>query len=268
MYSAGGMATAIVTSPLDVLRTRLQGDFYSSASNSSNSPLHNIRRGLFSSITTPILETLSILRSIVVTESYSGLFRGLGPSITGVVPASAIKFYTYGNSKRLLETELGWERDSILLNGTAAGMAGIATGTATNPIWLVKTRLQLDKTYSTAATAEKKTEGVERKYKSSMDCVKQVYRQEGIKGFYKGLTASYLGAAETTLHLGLYEQMKIWAKRRKERGRDTVMDKVAEWTGSSGAAGLSKLLVGLVAYPHEVLFASFIKKPVVGIVKY
>ncbi len=30
-------------------------------------------------------------------------------------------------------------------------------------------------------------------YKGTWDCVKRVYREEGFRGFYKGLTASYLG---------------------------------------------------------------------------
>ena len=31
------------------------------------------------------------------------------------------------------------------------------------------------------------------KYKNSIDCVRRVFKEEGIRGFYKGLTASYIG---------------------------------------------------------------------------
>ena len=49
------------------------------------------------------------------------------------------------------------------------------TGTATNPIWLVKTRLQLDRNKAT----NDPTRG--RQYKNSWDVVKQTLRHEGIE---------------------------------------------------------------------------------------
>jgi solute carrier family 25, member 33/36 len=70
----------------------------------------------------------------------------------------------------------------------------------TNPIRLVKTRLQLDRLRATDAGGE---------YKSSLDCVSKVIRRERIKGLYRGLSAGCLGVLETTLHLVIYEQMKI-----------------------------------------------------------
>jgi hypothetical protein len=56
--------------------------------------------------------------------------------------------------------------------------------TAVAPIWLIKTRLQLQ-------TNEMKRQGLA--YKGSLDCIRRVYREEGLRGFYKGLAASYLG---------------------------------------------------------------------------
>ncbi|THW01472.1 hypothetical protein D6D25_08720 [Aureobasidium pullulans] len=34
-------------------------------------------------------------------QGWRGLYTGLGPSILGIAPATAIKFYTYGNCKRI-----------------------------------------------------------------------------------------------------------------------------------------------------------------------
>lgn len=125
----------------------------------------------------------------------------------------------------------------------AAATAGVATSTATNPIWLVKTRLQLDR-----STAEK----TRRQYKNAFDCMRQVVRQEGIKGLYRGLGASYLGVTESTLHRVLHEQMKIILKRGPDRNQ-TFWDRATDLGGRIGAAGSSKLLAVLVAYPHEVI---------------
>lgn len=85
-----------------------------------------------------------------------------------------------------------------MVHAQAAMAAGMATATATNPIWLVKTRLQLDALNTQAA-------GTPRRYANSLDCVRQVLQKEGIGGLYRGLSASYLGTIETMLHLVLYE---------------------------------------------------------------
>lgn len=56
--------------------------------------------------------------------------------------------------------------------------------TVVAPIWLIKTRLQLQ-------TNEMKRQGLA--YSGSLDCIRRVYKEEGLRGFYKGLAASYLG---------------------------------------------------------------------------
>ena len=233
----GGMATAIFTSPLDVLRTRLQGEFYRSAT-----ALHTSATGPIQLVGLHFRETFRILASIPQLEGWRGLFRGLGPSLVGVVPATAIKFYTYGNCKRMVSEALQCDQDAIIVPAISAAAAGIVTATATNPIWLVKTRLQLDR-----SSVEKTGSRSELQYKNSIDCVRQVLRQEGIKGLFRGVTASYLGAAETTLHLVLYEQLKSLLSKR-----DHGTKREDTGAGISAAAGFSKLIAGLVAYPHEV----------------
>ena len=79
----------MATSPLDVVRTRLQTDFYRTHRSSGNSPLHYVH------------ETSQILSSIRRIEGWRGFHRGLGPGLTGIVPANGVKFFTYGNCKRL-----------------------------------------------------------------------------------------------------------------------------------------------------------------------
>ncbi|KAI9819797.1 MAG: hypothetical protein M1832_003872 [Thelocarpon impressellum] len=250
--ASGGMVTALLTSPLDVLRTRLQSDFYSPPTSRPSapppSPYHRLRA--------PLRETFAILSAIQRVEGWRGLFRGLGPNLTGVVPASAIKFYTYGNCKRIASEYLNLSKDAVAVHIIAAATAGIVTSTATNPIWLIKTRLQLDKSSS---------EGVQRRYKNSLDCFAQTIRQEGIRGLYRGLSASYLGAAETTLHLVLYEQMKIVlssSPRQRGDGKPTAWERAQDWLGLGGAAGASKIIAGLIAYPHEVMRTRLRQVPV------
>lgn len=240
------MVTAFLTSPLDVLKTRLQSDFYQSQLKKANPNL-----SLYKSSLLHFRETFGILFSIHRLEGWRGLFKGLGPSLTGVVPATAIKFYAYGNCKTLFPQILGCEENTTFVHALSAATAGVVTGTATNPIWLVKTRLQLDK----SRMRESGSSSVPQ-YKNSFDCVKQVIRQEGVKGLYRGLTASYLGVIETTLHLAMYERMKGSLTNNNVNRDGQPSNKAAQGIALSGAAGFSKLLAVLIAYPHEVRLIS------------
>lgn len=207
---SGGLATSLLTSPLDVLRTRLQSDFYHIPPQSTPRISHPLKHTqnttqtrLFDVSLRHTRETFQIIESIRHTEGWRGFFRGLGPSLAGVVPATAIKFYVYGNCKRLGARMMGCGEDAAIVHAQAAVLAGLATSTATNPIWVVKTRLQLDRSQTEVSRI------TTRRYKNSLDCVRQILQQEGIKGMYRGLSASYLGTVETALHLVLYERLKV-----------------------------------------------------------
>ncbi|KAI9733332.1 MAG: hypothetical protein M1834_003416 [Cirrosporium novae-zelandiae] len=254
----GGMTAATLTSPLDVLKTRLQSDFYQSqltASRAARNIPHPSVLPFHRSLLLHVRETFSILFSIHRVEGWRALFKGLGPNLTGVVPARAINFYAYGNGKRLISQYFNHGDEAAWVHLCAAACAGIVTGTATNPIWLVKTRLQLDKSKAEKLGGDTH---LNRQYRNSWDCIQQTVRGEGVRGLYRGLSASYLGVSESTLQWVLYEQMKMYLRRREENlvtsGRDrTPWDNTVNWTGKVGAAGTAKLFAAVVTYPHEVV---------------
>jgi solute carrier family 25 protein 33/36 len=248
----GGMASATLTAPLDVLKTRLQSTYYQQHLATVRTarglpPIETMSFGRSSLL--HIRETGEILWQVPKVEGWRALFKGLGPNLIGVVPARAINFYTYGNGKRVISTYFNNGQESAWVHLCAAASAGIITGTATNPIWLVKTRLQLDKNTH--------TDGRGRQYKNAVDCIMQTVRKEGVRGLYKGLSASYLGVTESTLQWTMYEQMKIYLARREERVANsglplTTWDHTVSWTGKISAAGVAKFIAALVTYPHEV----------------
>lgn len=256
------MTAATLTSPLDVLKTRLQSDFYQhqlAASRAARGvpPLSEL--SFYRTSLLHIRETFQILLAIPKVEGPRALFKGLGPNLIGVVPARAINFFAYGNGKRIISQNFNDGKEAAWVHLLAAAQAGIVTGTATNPIWLVKTRLQLDKSHAERAGG--------RQYKNALDCTMQTVRAEGIKGLYRGLTASYLGVTESTMQWVLYEQMKSWLANREERllasGRQpTAWDETVAWTGRLGAAGGAKFIAALVTYPHEVVRTRLRQAPV------
>lgn len=247
VFRAGGMAAALLTSPLDVVRTRLQSDFHRpqlATPGSQNSLVSRLL--LFLRLPELHFRTkLQLLSSIYRVEGWSTFFKGLGPNILAVAPSTAMKFFIYSNSKRVVSQKLFGGRETALAPLLAAATAGIATSATTNPIWLVKTRLQLDK-----SVAEK----TGRKYKSIFDCIVQITRQEGISGFYQGMSSSYLGVAEFAIHLALYEQMKILLRKYSDGSQTSIWHQAVDLGGKIGAAVTSKFFAVMVTYPYGVRY--------------
>lgn len=77
--------------------------------------------------------------------------------------------------------------------------AGVTVATITCPLWLVKTRMQL----------QSQVPGAQRRYRNSFHCVAEVIKNEGFFALYRGLGASYLGVMEGTLQFVIYEQLKL-----------------------------------------------------------
>lgn len=193
--------------------------------------------GPISAIAFHIRGTLNVLTSIYVKEGMSALWKGVGATVVGVMPSRAIYFSTYAKTKHFL-TDRNDGKEGALIHLSAAASAGIATATATNPIWLIKTRMQLQQSHNII-------------YKNSWDCLKKVVSNEGIRGLYKGLSASYLGVAEGTIQWVLYEKMKKYLRSQEAAGNRNGTG--PGWLNYFLAAAGSKLFAATLTYPHEVL---------------
>jgi solute carrier family 25, member 33/36 len=202
--------------------------------NTSTSASMLLRRTApLNSIVHHIRGTLSVLNSIYVKEGMGALWKGVGATVVGVMPSRAIYFSTYAKTKHVLVDRNGG-KEGALIHLAAAAAAGIATATATNPIWLIKTRMQLQESHA-------------RVYSSSWDCLRRVIATEGVRGLYKGLSASYLGVAEGTIQWVLYERLKTHLKSKE------ITNPSTEWLNYFFAAAGSKLFAATLTYPHEVL---------------
>ena len=233
----GGTAGVVATCPLDVVQTRLQSTTVKfRRTHSSLASVGLVNGGVNVNVASRPFDggILSYMRYIVKTEGLRALYKGLAPNLVGVAPSRAIYFTIYSKSKNFLGMLGPLSPSSPLVHMLSAITASFSTSTLTNPIWFVKTRLQLD---FRAIGVRKKVETL----------VKEVYAKEGISGFYRGLTASYAGASETVLYFVTYERAKeILAKFKNVSTEDlNSLDHVI-------SAGVSKFFATASVYPHEV----------------
>lgn len=202
---------------------------------------------------------LAVASTILEKDGVPGFFRGLPPTLVGIIPARSAYFYIYQRTKKFLSPKLA---EGSPGNALVAGlMAGIAGNTLTNPIWMVRTRMQL----ITDHTAGQK------EYAGYWDAITTIFKEEGIGGFYKGITASYWGCAEGALQFIVYEQMKMRLlaasnERRSKEGfpySDELPKATYFW-----AAAASKAVAAVATYPHEVARTRLREQARAGVFKY
>lgn len=204
-----------------------------------------------------VLGTVNSLRAIYTNEGLGALWRGMGPTVVGVMPSRAIYFSTYSKMKHFL-AHLNDGRENSWVHLASAISAGIVTSTATNPIWLVKTRMQLQSSSAKPSPASPAAATLPI-YRNSLHCFRVVAKTEGLRGLYKGLTASYLGTMEGTIQWVLYERMKraVAVHRNRLAGNDYSPHHASTahltWLDFFLTAASAKLVAAVIAYPHEVL---------------
>ncbi|GMS84995.1 hypothetical protein PENTCL1PPCAC_7170 [Pristionchus entomophagus] len=180
---------------------------------------------------------LKHFKHIVTTEGMPALYKGLVPNLIGVAPAKAVYFYTYSSSKRFWNESDFFVANSAFIHMLSAASAGFVSATAVNPVWLVKTRLQLLQGSRMGVWA----------------MVRRVYQREGIRGFYRGVTASYAGISETVIQFVLYEHLRQ-ALLSNSRGKgDDDERKNIDFLNFMVAGGIAKFIACVAAYPHEVV---------------
>ncbi|KAJ8389580.1 hypothetical protein AAFF_G00118170 [Aldrovandia affinis] len=237
----GGTVGAILTCPLEVVKTRLQSS--SVTLYISEVQLSTVNGASVARVSPGPLHCLKL---ILEKEGPRSLFRGLGPNLVGVAPSRAIYFAAYSTAKEKLNSV--FEPDSTQVHMVSAGLAGFTAITATNPIWLIKTRLQLDA----------RNRGERRM--NAFECIRRVYQSDGLRGFYRGMSASYAGISETVIHFVIYESIKRRLMESKAAANMASMDDeeesvkdASDFVGLMLAAATSKTCATSIAYPHEVI---------------
>lgn len=179
--AAAGLSQSIVTSPMELVKTRVQLQTEAcvttkslSCAATSSSTVTNC-----SSYTSPI----DCIKKIVTTEGWRGMFRGQFITILRDVPGFSSYFLSYEYLSRMWASADGSVSPAAVL--AAGGFAGAFSWVITYPIDVVKSRLQVDGV------------GGVSKYRGIAHCLKTSIANEGVGVLFRGLNSSLIRAFPT-----------------------------------------------------------------------
>jgi len=142
-------------------------------------------------------------------EGFRGLYRGFGLSVMSYVPASAIWWSTYTAAHRQARASLPDPKLSWLVTGVCGAIAGFTSAALTNPLDVIKTRLQVLET----ANWNRATHG-----SRVLSVVKSLVAEEGLRGFSKGLGARLASSSVVSLMIiTTYEGVKRLSRQRRDK---------------------------------------------------
>lgn len=215
--AGGGLATVTLLHPLDTLRTRLQ---------SVERRAVLAHRG----------DAVRAFKEILLREGAPALYRGVVPAAFGSVLSWACYFHWFQRARTIVKPAVTHETASHLLAGT---IAGLMTSFATNPIWVVKVRLQLQRAGKSVAPGYKP-------YAGFFDGLRSITREEGVRGLYRGIGPSVWLVSHGAVQFTMYERFKERLRQDADpQSGTTVLHSLIASTGS-------KLVASLATYPLQV----------------
>ncbi|MBW0478197.1 hypothetical protein O181_017912 [Austropuccinia psidii MF-1] len=213
----GGICAVLVGQPFDLTKTRLQ----------TASP------GQYSG-------TLDLVRKTFAKDGLIGFYRGMSSPLIGVTPMFAVSFWGYAMGKNLVYSftpnrsskDLSYSQFAL-----AGGFSALPTTLIAAPIERVKVLLQVDG----------QNPG-QQKYSGSIDCVKQVYKQGGIKSIYKGSLATVIrDGPGSAAYFVAYEAAK---RSLTPTGSDPSKLNLSAICAAGGFAGIA---MWSIAIPPDVI---------------
>lgn len=121
----------------------------------------------------------------------------------------------------------------------------------TSPIWVIKTRVQLQR--GPIIGESRQRTAAEKAYANPISAVRTILRDEGPRGLFRGLSASYLGVGESAIQFALYEAMRArYLQEFHSRPGQEVRTSLP-LAASFGLGACAKLVASSITYPHEVV---------------
>ncbi|CAL1360935.1 unnamed protein product [Linum trigynum] len=234
--AVAGFATVAAMHPLDVVRTRFQ-----------------VNDGRVTGLPT-YRNTGHAVLTIARMEGIRGLYAGFSPAVLGSTVAWGLYFFFYSRAKQRYSKGKN-QSLSPLLHLASAAEAGGLVSLCTNPIWLVKTRFQLQAHHQSS-----------RPYSGLYDAFKTIMREEGWKALYKGLGPGLiLQVSHGAIQFTVYEELRKLLLHHRSNGtkghHDNADSNLLNTVDYAVLGGSSKLSAILLTHPFQVVRARMQQRP-------
>lgn len=182
MASGGlaGAASLSIVYPLDFARTRLASD---------------LGKGDAREFT----GLVDCLTKVAKSTGVGSLYQGFGVSVQGIIVYRGAYFGLYDTAKGALFKDQ--KKANIFVKYLVAQGVTAAAGVASYPFDTVRRRMMM-------MAGRKKGGAVEIQYTGTLDCWSKVYKQEGVKGFFKGAWSNVIRGAGGAMVLVLYDELQ------------------------------------------------------------
>jgi len=152
--------------------------------------------------------------TIIRTEGLRGIYKGYGATLMSFGPFSAFYFLFYERLKHLSAQLIHHDKSTQRIKKSlgspivelpfytivfCAATSGALASFVTNPLDLAKLRLQIDRRRGTAIF----------NYRNIFDGVRRIWKEEGVRGLFRGVGARMAFSAPTTaISLTCFEELK------------------------------------------------------------
>lgn len=152
--ACAGVSSTLLTYPLELVKTRL-----------------TIQRGVYNGL-------LDAFVKILKEGGPGELYRGLTPSVIGVIPYAATNYFAYDTLRKAYRRIFKEEKIGNIETLLIGSAAGAISSTATFPLEVARKHMQVGAVSGRVV------------YKNVIHALVSILEQEGIQGMYKGLGPS------------------------------------------------------------------------------
>lgn len=199
--------------------------------------IHGLSGGISSTISTAIVHPFESMRIKMQSESKNvyffkyfykvyrkegicGIYAGFGVNIVQVATSYTLYFFSYQHIKRILSK--GTMKLSTIGDAYSSFLASVVVILILSPLWTISTRLVKDKS------------------KNFFTVCQQILANEGIAGFFKGITMSIVLTSNPVIQYTCFEYLK---KRFPNKSFAALFV----------YGGLAKFIATLLTYPIQTL---------------
>ncbi|KAG4930171.1 hypothetical protein AAZX31_17G112100 [Glycine max] len=153
--AVAGVSSTLCTYPLELLKTRL-----------------TVQRGVYKNL-------LDAFVRIVQEEGPAELYRGLAPSLIGVIPYAATNYFAYDTLRKAYKKAFKKEEIGNVMTLLIGSAAGAISSSATFPLEVARKHMQAGALNG-------------RQYGNMLHALVSILEKEGVGGLYRGLGPSCL----------------------------------------------------------------------------